>query len=923
MRIAASLFVLLTAVAAPARPAAPADVPEAARAFAKELLAADPAARDRLLGERPTEQSADLVQALVEAGGELRSANDLAGALAAFEAAKTVADDAALAREGANARREAAHVLSVFGRYAESRAYVEEARRTHQRMGDVLQETRAIINLGILARYTGDLDGALAAYAEARTRAEALGDDRLVTITLNNTGVIHLSRGDLRAALEAFTEGMDRWQNPQAQLTADLLGNLGAVHSSQGNFDLALDYLTRSVDVQEKLGNEFGAIFERVETGGVMARLGRTEEARTSLQQAAALAGKAGAQEAAARAHAYLTRLLLDDGRLEEANVEVQQAVGRARGGNVDALVPILCLQALTLVRLERASAALPVADEALAAAERLDSERHRADAWNAKGLALAALGRDDDAAQAFEQSIRATESQRHQVAGDEVERQRFLEFRTSSYEGLLRLNARRGQAEAALAQAERARARALVEALRGGRTRLDTLLTPQERERQAALREALARAGAQVQQHERENPPDPARVAGARDALRDARRQYEAFRSGMFAAHPDIRSRSGQTDPWRLADTRALLDARTLAVSYAVTDDETYLFALSRSGPLQLRTLPVGRQALEERTRRFREGLAARDLGVRGEARRLCETLLGPLRRELPSYDRLLVVPDGPLWELPFQALECRPGRYLLEDRAVSYAPSFTALLEMSRRESRGGATRELLALGDPLLDDGRRRQVASLHRGADLGPLPEAADEVRALGRLYGAGSVVYVGQEAREQRVKAEAGRHRLLHFAAHGLLNDASPLYSQLVLARPAPGEAEDGLLEAWEIMEMDLRADVAVLSACETGRGRAGRGEGLIGLSWAFAVAGCPTTVVSQWKVDSRSTSKLMIEFHGRLARGRSAADALRAAALAVKADRRYAHPFYWAGFIVMGPGRAGADGGLTPPAAVR
>jgi CHAT domain-containing protein len=663
--------------------------------------------------------------------------------------------------------------------------------------------------------------------------------------------------------------------------------------------------------VQEKLGNEFGAIFERVQAAAVLTELGRGAAARASLEESAALAAKAGAREAEALAHSELSRLLLEDGRQEDAGASVERAVMVARGGNPDALIPILCQQAVTLVQLGRGQAALAAAEEALAAADRLDSDRRRADAWNAKGLALAALGRDDEAAAAFERSIRATEAVRDQVAGDEVERQRFLELNSSSYEGLLRIHARQGRAEEALAQAERGRARALVDALGGGRTRLDTLLTGPERERQASLREALVRAGALVQQREREEPQDAAALAAARDARRDARRQYEAFRSEVFAAHPEIRSRSGQTAPWRLQDTRALLDGRTLAVSYAVTDDETWLFAVSRSGPLELHALGTGRRALQERTRRFREALAGRDLAVRAQARELCGTLLGPVRSRLPSFDRLVVVPDGPLWELPFQALECRPGRYLLEDRAVAYVPSFTALQEMSRRPDRDGETLGLLALGDPLVDERQRRQVASLHRGADLGPLPEAADEVRALGRLYGPGSVVYVGEQAREARVKAEAARHRLLHFAAHGLLNDASPLYSQLVLARPAPGETEDGLLEAWEIMEMDLRADVAILSACETGRGRPGRGEGLIGLSWAFAVAGCPATVVSQWKVDSRSTSKLMVAFHRQLSRGRSTPDALRAAALAVKSDRRYAHPFYWGGFIAMGPGRLG------------
>ena len=122
-------------------------------------------------------------------------------------------------------------------------------------------------------------------------------------------------------------------------------------------------------------------------------------------------------------------------------------------------------------------------------------------------------------------------------------------------------------------------------------------------------------------------------------------------------------------------------------------------------------------------------------------------------------------------------------------------------------------------------------------------------------------------------------------------------------------RAAPGDGareEDGRLEAWEVMELGLRADLAVLSACETGRGRVGRGEGLIGLSWAFFVAGCPTTVVSQWRVDARSTSRLMVAFHRGLAAGRSKADALRDAALALKRDPRFRHPFYWAAFIVVG-----------------
>ena len=98
----------------------------------------------------------------------------------------------------------------------------------------------------------------------------------------------------------------------------------------------------------------------------------------------------------------------------------------------------------------------------------------------------------------------------------------------------------------------------------------------------------------------------------------------------------------------------------------------------------------------------------------------------------------------------------------------------------------------------------------------------------------------------------------------------------------------------------------MNSDLAVLSACETGRGRVGAGEGIIGLSWAFFVAGCPTTVVSQWKVESASTTELMLAFHRNLKKGQSKAAALRAAALRLLDDSRYRHPFYWAAFVVVG-----------------
>ncbi|HKQ51956.1 MAG TPA: CHAT domain-containing protein, partial [Pyrinomonadaceae bacterium] len=156
--------------------------------------------------------------------------------------------------------------------------------------------------------------------------------------------------------------------------------------------------------------------------------------------------------------------------------------------------------------------------------------------------------------------------------------------------------------------------------------------------------------------------------------------------------------------------------------------------------------------------------------------------------------------------------------------------------------------------------------------------------------------------------------ESGRFRILHFATHALLDDQNPMYSRIVLSQSAGTGPEDGLLEAREILELDLRADLVVLAACQTAGGRVGAGEGIIGTSWAFFVAGSSSTVATQWKVESARAADLMVEFHRNLlkrgggGRAMSKAQALRQAALK-QLHGPYNHPAYWAAFIIIGDSR--------------
>ncbi|MGH9630353.1 MAG: CHAT domain-containing protein, partial [Bryobacteraceae bacterium] len=314
-----------------------------------------------------------------------------------------------------------------------------------------------------------------------------------------------------------------------------------------------------------------------------------------------------------------------------------------------------------------------------------------------------------------------------------------------------------------------------------------------------------------------------------------------------------------------------------------------------------------------------LRSMLASADNRFSRPARELYDLLLKPAQSQLQDKNRLVIVPDGSLWELPMQALQTSQGRYLIDDHAIFYAPSLTVLREMTKTRDRIGkpsAAPALLALGNPALGKETVARVKAVLMDAKLEPLPEAEQQVKALESIYGSdNSTVYVGAEAREDRFKSDAGEFGILHLATHGVLNDHSPMYSHLLLAQTGKTGKEDGLLEARELMQLDLKADLAVLSACETARGRVRKGEGMIGLTWALFVAGVPTTVVSQWKVRSDSTAELMVEFHRQLKAGLdgksarvSVAEALRQAALKLKRDKKYRHPFHWAGFGVVGAG---------------
>ena len=378
-----------------------------------------------------------------------------------------------------------------------------------------------------------------------------------------------------------------------------------------------------------------------------------------------------------------------------------------------------------------------------------------------------------------------------------------------------------------------------------------------------------------------------------------------------------------GETKPLATASLaemqRFVRDEKAALLKFVVTKDETFLFVLNGNDEEispQVFRVDLPRDQLNKRASSFRSLIADRGLDWQNPARALYASLLQESESTWKNSQRLIIIPDGALWDLPFQTLQDANKRCLIEDHAISYAPSITFLtrIRTSTSHENKNAPR-LFAVANPSLGAVAKRSGSEkilVSSGPQLmgeiwQPLPEAEKQLAQLKQLYRSPAcVALTGPDARESTFKNRAGDFDIIHLATHGVLNDHAPLYSYLLMSQENLAADEDGLLEAWELMQMKLHARLAVLSACETARGKISEGEGVIGLSWALLAAGCSSEVVSQWKVDSASNTDLMLEFHRRYRNGEDAAEALRAASLALAKNPRYRHPFYWAPFVAIG-----------------
>ena len=264
-------------------------------------------------------------------------------------------------------------------------------------------------------------------------------------------------------------------------------------------------------------------------------------------------------------------------------------------------------------------------------------------------------------------------------------------------------------------------------------------------------------------------------------------------------------------------------------------------------------------------------------------------------------------LIPDGPLAYLPFEALltdlpsssapDYRHLAYVLDKHTISYAQSAQVLTQRTLPTIRTRNAMRFLGFGYSTSSD--TKSTSSWY------DLPGTAHEIKALEQM--AEGTFYLGRSATEHRFKSEAEHYDMIHLAVHGLADTLNPNNSRLVF-RADQDSIDDGLLYSYELYDLQLRADLAVLSSCESGMGRWQQGEGVYSLARGFTYAGCPTVVMSLWNVDDQQTARIMPTFYKGLYTGARVDQALRTAKLQYRqqCSHFFAHPAFWSSFVVEG-----------------
>ena len=854
-------------------------------------------------------------------------------------------------------------VYSKTGELQKALEYYSQALPLKRTIGDRKSEANTLHNIAFVNSQLGQLQTALEYYNQSLPLRRATGDRLGESVTLNSIGAVYFKLGQWQKALDYHSQGLALSRAvADRRSEAVTLHNIGTVYSQLGEMPRALEYYNQALPLRRAVGDRYGEAYTLDSIGSAYFALGENQKALEYHNQALpvrrAVGDKYGESYALSNIGSVYARL----GKIPEAidyfnqALRLRQAIGDRRG------------EAFSLHNIGSAHGDLSESQKAreyytqALALSRTIGDR------NSEAVILGDLARVErhhnnlnEAREHIETSLGIVEATRRAVSSQDL-RASYMTTKRASYDfyidllmQLHQVQPSAGHDQTALRASEQARARTLLELLTEARIDVQQGVDPRLKDKERGALARVSEIQTQFIRAHSQPKPDSTRIAALEYELKKANEAREQLEIEIRQKHPRY-AELQYPAPLGLRAIQLILDEKTVMLEYYLGKEASFLFAISKHEFLAVR-LPSA-SLLTAEVKSLREAITIKPdrmalSNYLQKGRSLYQKLVEPAARLLIDKRRLIIVPDGILYYLPFEILlqsnkrrvaqsDLSQLKYLIRDYAISYAPSATVLANLRSYDHTTQTGRKtFLAYGDPVYGKTRSEETDSVQaawRSAfdeqkpwQLEQLPASRSEVERIGRLYQQEQVaVFLGEQANETNVKTgdRLGHFSYIHFAVHGLLNENKPQYSGLVLSLPREenrkmtgggeaaneakdasrdAEVEDGFLQVYEIFNLRLNADLVVLSACDTGLGKEVKGEGLIGLTRAFLYAGAPSLIVSLWKIQDRSTAELMVGFYRSLKNGRlSKAEALRQSKLELIQKGQLAHPYYWAGFVLMG-----------------
>ncbi|MBD1903802.1 MULTISPECIES: CHAT domain-containing protein [Cyanophyceae] len=767
----------------------------------------------------------------------------------------------------------------------------QQALTIYREIKDRLNEGTTLGNLGVAYDLLGDYAKAIEYYQQSLALTKSIKDRLTEGRVLGNLGAVYYSLGDYATAIEYHQQHLaiaqeikDRFREGKS------LGNLGVAYAALGDYAKAIEYhqqslaIAKSIEDRQGEGNSLGNL------GDAYAALGDYAKAIEYHQQHLAIAKsiKNPLHEGQSLGNLGTAYYFLRDYAKAIEHYQQSLAIAKAikdRQGEGDALGGL----GVAYSSLGDYAKAIEHYHQSLAIAQEIGDKDGEGTTLHNLGATFFKSGNLTQAETNLRAGIEARESLRERLGDNDAYKVSIFEQQAGTYRHLQKVLIAQNKTNDALEIAERGRARAFVELLASrNATTSNSPNSPITPPTIDLLQQIAKQQNATLVEYS---------IIGDDFKIKDKEETHES-ELYIWVIKP-----TGEVT-FRSSDLEPLWQQQNTSLAELVTNSRKSIGIRNRSEPATV-VVELSPQAQQRQLAQQRQKL-----------QQLHQLLIEPIANLLPTdpQARVIFIPQSALFLVPFPALIDASGQYLIEKHTILTAPSIQALdLTRKQRQRLGNSKRgagignqisnsQMLIVGNPLMPKVRNSKTGTKEQ---LSYLKGAEKEAQAIAQFFNA--PVLLGKQATERAIKQRIFNARIVHLATHGLLDYGTPEDTG-VLDFPgavalAPGEGEDGLLTSTEIQQMKLKAELVVLSACDTGQGRL-TGDGVIGLSRSFISAGVPSVLVSLWAVDDAATTELMQEFYKQWQQNPDKAQALRQAMLIAK--QKHPDPRLWAAFTLIG-----------------